>query len=192
MKNRFPVLVLLTFLWGIMSFPVSSNCINKFWEDFNSTEKKLFLNGDDLSKDAVSYLQNHFTFNNLERTEYLIIEIISADSSTIPPYHFIFNDMCLKSDSALSELLSAYILDYFKAHTAYIVNYFTCKDLLNNNLYDAYISLMVMEIGYEYKPEKFTADLNQYLEVTLQSASAEDQKTAEKIITDIKNKLKKF
>ena len=103
-----------------------------------------------------------------------------------------FNELCLKSDSTFSELLSAYIMDYFKAHTRYIINYFTCKDLTTRKLFYAYVDLMVKVISTADNPEKSVLELNQYLTEMMQDASAEDRKTAEKIITEITYRIKKL
>jgi hypothetical protein len=152
----------MVFVLSLISFTTNSNTLNSgcsdeefiYWEDLNSSEKENILKSFEFEKNAVDYYNCRFTPSDNNETMSLLetITSIPAQEDVAKFYFYIFNQICLKADGALSEIIGKYCQKVIINKPLYVINYFKRKQ----NTLETYASL----IGYElYFKEEGTSDI---------------------------------
>lgn len=127
---------------------------NAYWEDLTKVEQESILHSPQIDKNAIKYYYGSFKATDNESTENLLNKIISEKNQTKETilYFFIFNQICLKSDGALSEILGEYCMKFLQRNPALVLRYFQ-RNKKVEKVYGEFI-------GYElYFKEKGTSDI---------------------------------
>lgn len=154
--------ILIIFTLSLISCASRSNtlnetCIDKkfiYWEDLSSREKDNVLNTFKIEKDAIDYYYGKFTLADKDGTMRLLESITSNnEQKEITNFYFyIFNQICLKADGAISEIIGKYCQKVIVNNPLYAFNYFK----KNKKILEIYANL----IGYElYFKEEGTSDI---------------------------------
>lgn len=154
--------ILIIFALSLISCASRSNtlnetCIDKkfiYWEDLSSREKDSVLNTFKIEKDAIDYYYGKFTLSDNDETMRLLESITSNnEQKEITNFYFyIFNQICLKADGAISEIVGKYCQKVIVNNPLYAINYFK----RNKKILEIYANL----IGYElYFKEEGTSDI---------------------------------
>jgi len=125
-----------------------------YWEDMTKVEQERILHLPSIYKNAVKYYQGRFSATDNQSTENLLDTIVSEKISTKETvfYFYVLNQICLKSDGALSEILGEYCLKFLLRNPVLVLRYFQ----RNNTVKKIYGEF----IGYElYFKEKGTSDI---------------------------------
>lgn len=97
-----------------------------YWEDMTTTEQDNILYSPAICKNAVRYYLKNFRTTDNKLTEELLSEITCNGNSNqeIIFYFYIFNQICLESDSALSEILGKYCMKFALINPEFTLWYF--------------------------------------------------------------------
>jgi hypothetical protein len=155
--NLLIILVLSLISCTAKSNTTNSDCIDErfiYWEDLTSNEKDNILNTFEIEKNAINYYNGKFTISDNDETTRLL-EIITSNTERqeiVSFYFYIFNQMCLKADGAISEIIGKYCQRIIINDPLYAINYF----IGNKKILETYANL----IGYElYFKEEGTSDI---------------------------------
>lgn len=140
----------------------NGTCINNsftdstfiYWETLNENQRNDILNSKNINKEAIEFYKGNFKIGDNTRTTALleILTSISDKEKTAPFYFFLFNQICIKSDGALSEILGDYCQKMVLSSPSYVVNYF----MSNEDILKKYAEYL----GYElYFKEEGTSTL---------------------------------
>jgi hypothetical protein len=115
-----------------------------YWEDLTKTEQENILHSLSIYENAVKYYQGIFKVTDNNSTEELLKKITSDKNTSLETifYFYIFNQICLKSDGALSETLGEYCMKFMLIDPKFVLPYFQ----RNKNVEKKYAELM----GYEF------------------------------------------
>jgi hypothetical protein len=97
-----------------------------YWENLNENQRNDILNSENVNKEAIEFYKGKLkTGDNYQTTELLVtLSSISDKEKMTPFYFFLFNQICIKSDGALSEILGEYCQNTILSSPAYVVSYF--------------------------------------------------------------------
>lgn len=99
---------------------------NAYWEDLTKTEQESILHSPQIDKNAIKYYQGSFKATDNQSTENLLNKIISEKNPTKETvfYFYILNQICLKSDGVLSEILGKYCMKFLLRNPELVLRYF--------------------------------------------------------------------
>lgn len=125
-----------------------------YWEDMTKTEQDNILHSPTICKNAVRYYLKSFRATDDKLTEELLNKITSNDNSNQEMifYFHIFNQICLGSDSSLSEILGKYCMKFVLINPEFTLLYFK----KNPKVEKIYAELMGTEF---YFKEDGTSDI---------------------------------
>lgn len=97
-----------------------------YWEDMTKTEQDNILHSPTICKNAVKYYLKSFKATDNKSTEELLNKITSNNNSNKETifYFYVFNQICLKSDGALSEILGGYCMKFMLINPKFTLMYF--------------------------------------------------------------------
>lgn len=131
------------------------NCNKEiYWENLSKTEQENILHSPQIDKNAIKYYHGSFKATDNQQTEDLLRRIISENNLTKETvfYFYILNQICLKSDGALSEILGKYCMKFLLRNHALVLRYFQQNKKVEK-VYGEFI-------GYEfYFKEEGTSDI---------------------------------
>ena len=115
--------------------PHSGTCINRslsdttfvYWENLTENQRNVILNSENVSKEAIEFYKGKLKIGDNGQTTALLNKLTSASNKDemAPFYFFLFNQVCIKADGALSEMLGDYCQKIVLSSPAYVVNYFS-------------------------------------------------------------------
>lgn len=125
-------IILITFLLILCTVNCKAasqqkNCNkNAYWEDLTKTEQESILHSPQIDKNAIKYYCGSFKATENQSTENLLNKIISEKNPAKETlfYFYIFNQICLKSDGALSEILGGYCMKILLKKPVLVLRYF--------------------------------------------------------------------
>ncbi len=123
-----------------------------YWEDLSKNQKKEILDSQEIDKEVLAFYNGEFKLGDNEQTTILLNKLSSATSEakSFPLYFFLFNQVCAKSDGAISEFLGSYCQKVILNSPEYIFHYF----IENENL----LKIYAQYLGYElYSKEEGTS-----------------------------------
>lgn len=128
MKN----IILITFLLILCTVNCKAASQQKdsnkstYWEDLTKVEQESILHSPQIDKNAIKYYHGSLKATDNQSTENLLNKIISEKNSTKETifYFYILNQICLKSDGALSEILGGYCMKFLLRNPALVLRYF--------------------------------------------------------------------
>ena len=176
-----------------------------YWSDFSAEQKKEYLTGLGINKDAVEFYNGTYKMtlekggDNL-RADKLLIELTKNDKYFVF-YYFVYNQV-LRRNSPYSPDSEAYLTTcLFTKHTDYVVNDIT-RDRLNFKgdikEYDAYdkskatlLQIDACEIANWYFSTKgqyrYYKDFKKYIDTKKSGYDREQQKTVDLLLKEIEN-----
>lgn len=97
-----------------------------YWEDLTENQRNDILNTENINKEAIEFYKGTLKIGDNDQTTALlnILSSISDKDKTAPFYFFLFNQICIKSDGALSEMLGNYCQRIVLSSPAYVITYF--------------------------------------------------------------------
>jgi len=97
-----------------------------YWENLNENQRKDILSSKDVNEEAIELYNGKIKIGDNNKTILLLgtLTSISEKGKTTPFYFFLFNQICIKSDGALSELLGDYCQRIVLSSPGYVINYF--------------------------------------------------------------------
>ncbi|MDP4240689.1 MAG: hypothetical protein Q8904_14595 [Bacteroidota bacterium] len=128
MKN----IILITFLLILCTVNCKAGSQQKdsnksaYWEDLTKIEQESILHSPQIDKNAIKYYHGSFKATDNQSTESLLNKIISEKNPTKETvfYFHILNQICLKSDGALSEILGKYCMKFLLRNPVLVLRYF--------------------------------------------------------------------
>ena len=126
----------------------------KFWEELPKIDQERILHSPIIYKNAKEYYYGHFNVTDNKLTEDFLNKITSIKN--LPQervfYFYIFNQICLKADGVVSDILGEYCMKVMLSNPQSLLSYFR----RNVQLEKKYAELM----GYElYFKEGGTSDI---------------------------------
>jgi hypothetical protein len=120
------VLTVFVFFLSLISCKDSNQSSFIYWEDMTKTEQERVLCSSKICKNAVKYYQGTFRVSDDKLTEKFLTRISSAGNSNQEKafYFHIFNQICLKSDASLSEILGEYCMKFILRMPKITLSYF--------------------------------------------------------------------
>ncbi len=133
----------------IFSLFISSDGADKFkyWELLTNTEKQQYLSDPNVNKIALDYYNGKFYPSDNNKT-FKLLKTLTNKNNFNPFYYFLFNQICSRSDGALSEIMGDYCLNEVLNNPEYVINHFTFERMnfkKKQYLYELYGFF----IGYE-------------------------------------------
>ena len=115
------ILALIIFLFNQNGFCLSQNA---YWEDLNSVQQQEVLNKC-TSAEILSLFHGNLSLTDNEASELILKElVVNDDSVLLPLYFYMFNNVVVKSDGALAELVGSYCFDILLNYPDYVLKYF--------------------------------------------------------------------
>lgn len=148
------VLILFISLVSIVSCKGLNQSSFIYWEDMTKTEQDNILHSPTIYKNAVKYYLGAFKATDNKATEELLNKITSNDIPNREAifYFYVFNQICLKSDGALSEILGGYCMTLMLMNPKFTLLYFK----KNSKVEKKYAELMGYELFFK---EEGTSDI---------------------------------
>lgn len=108
----------------------SNNCI--YWEDLSQNQQEEILKSNKVYCDALLFYQGKIKVGDDKRTMDLLKILVSTSSTDIlaPFYFYLFNQVCIKADGALSEALGSYCQKRILNSPVYVINYFVKNEVV--------------------------------------------------------------
>lgn len=96
-----------------------------YWENLSVNQKNDILISDNISKDALEFYKGNFKIGDNSQTTTLLnmLSSIGDKEKTTPFYFFLFNQICIKADGSLSEILGNYCQKIVLSFPTYVVAY---------------------------------------------------------------------
>lgn len=96
-----------------------------YWENFTQNQKNEILNSGNVNKEAIEFYKGNLKVRDNDQTTALLntLSSITTNDTTTPFYFFLFNQICINSDGALSEMLGNYCQMMVLSSPAYVVSY---------------------------------------------------------------------
>lgn len=132
------VFLILLLTNSVSYFVNAQNCHAKcvYWEQVSNNLKNEIIASNKINAGAVNYYNGTFRFTDDAKSFRLLDTLMSRpDNEYIRAlYFYLFNDVCMKSDGAVSEILGKYcqkmmvndpvcVLNYFSSHNAILKKY---------------------------------------------------------------------
>lgn len=98
-----------------------------YWENLTEIQKNVIIKSENTSKEAIDFYNGKFKIGDNDQTIDLLNTLTSTydKDKTAPFYFFLFNQICIKADGALSEILGDYCQRIVLSSPAYVVTYFS-------------------------------------------------------------------
>jgi len=98
-----------------------------YWENLTEIQKNVIIKSESASKEAIEFYNGKFKIGDNDQTIALLNTLTSTydKDKTAPFYFFLFNQICIKADGALSEILGDYCQRIVLSSPAYVVTYFS-------------------------------------------------------------------
>lgn len=182
MKKLLLILFLVFFSVSCESSNQPRSCKeNLYWENLSNVQKKAVLDSSEIDKYALSYYKGCFKPSDDSLTLNLLEELTNGRISCHAKafYFHLFNQICMKADGALSEMLGVYCQRLMLSNSVYVLGYFQ----RNTNVEQIYANL----IGYElYFKEEGTSTIKyNYADFKrILSKGIGEDKVYEKILND--------
>jgi hypothetical protein len=164
---------------------------NIYWENMTKSEQENILRSSQMDKNAIKCYQGNFRTTDNHSTRNLLDKIISEKNSTKETvfYFYVFNQICLKSDGALSEILGNYCMKFLLRNPVLVLRYFQQNketekkygELIGSELY--FKEEGTSDIEYNYK------DFKRIIEAEIKN-NAECQKTLAEFYHIIESSMK--
>jgi hypothetical protein len=140
----------------LFSIILNSFCQSKYWEGMDENEKNKILNDKSINPDILKYYQGKSKLNsddsNNKNKEILTSLTENTNDNLRAFYFFVFNQICLKSDGALSEILGNYCITMTAKNSKYVFEYFTEQIKINKfSLFDNYVNFIGSELYFANK-----------------------------------------
>ncbi len=148
-------ILLVSFISGIATLRGQDKAF-VYWENLPGEQKNGVLSSSATLKDAIHYYNGKFKPSDDERTFRFLDSLTRSNNymrgNETAFYFFVFNDIFMKSDGALAEVMGGYCLQVIVNAPGYVISYLADKENLRK--------LYAMRLGYEfYFKEKGTSDL---------------------------------
>lgn len=145
MKNLFVFTVLIIFFsQGFSQFSVTNDSL--YWENLDCEKKQKVLNDKTLPSNVLEFFKGHTNLTDSQKTidllDTLMADFDNNNKEFRALYFNVFNQICLKTDGALSEILGHYCLAIVMKSPKYVINYLCEYD----DLFVKYSSFL----GYEF------------------------------------------
>lgn len=115
-----------------------------YWEDLSLPQQESILSLKSTAKNSIKYYKGIFKISDSNYKE-LLDSIVNWNDNNLTFYFYIFNDICMKSDGALSEILSNYCQKIILNNPNYVFNYFK----KHNELEKKYTLLLGSELYFK-------------------------------------------
>ena len=148
------VLTLFISLLSLVGCKGSNQSGFTYWEDISKTEQESILQSPTICKNAVQYYQGSFKVSDNKLTDDFLNKITSGINTRQETlfYFYIFNQICLKADGVVSDILGEYCMKVMLSNPPFLLSYFQ----RNVKLEKKYAEL----VGYElYFKEDGTSDI---------------------------------
>lgn len=147
--KRITFLLLLTYFFlPCKSLSQPNTCKeNIYWEEVSDIKKKDVLKSRAIDKYALSYYLGNFKPSDDSITVAMIENTLDNSVSCYEKafYFYVFNQVCMKADGALSETLGAYCQRFMLNSPTYVINYFRT----HKNIETVYASLIGSELYFK-------------------------------------------
>ncbi len=150
MKN---LIVILTFFFSALIFHFASaqccNPNNAYWEQLSDDVKKETITSLKVDANVVNYYKGELKFTDDEKSSRLLDTLTSEskNGNAKALYFYIFNDICAKSDGAISEILGKYCQKIMLNDPLYVLNYFST----HNSIMKTQAQLLGSELYFKEK-----------------------------------------
>lgn len=96
-----------------------------YWENLKENQKNDILNSCNISKDVLEFYKGNFNIGDNSQTVKLLnrLSSISDKEKATPLYFYLFNQICIKADGSLSEILGNYCQKIVLSFPSYVVVY---------------------------------------------------------------------
>lgn len=131
MKNLFVLTVFIIFPIQGFSLPQISDD-NLYWENLDCEMKQKVLNNKSLPSNVLCFYKENIRLTDsqkiIELLDTLIADFNNRNKEFRALYFYIFNQICLKADGALSETFGHYCLAIVMKSPEYVINYLCNHD----------------------------------------------------------------
>ncbi len=96
-----------------------------YWENLKKKKKNDILNSCNISKDVLEFYKGNFNIGDNSQIVTLLnrLSSISDKEKATPLYFYLFNQICIKADGSLSEILGNYCQKIVLSFPSYVVVY---------------------------------------------------------------------
>lgn len=96
-----------------------------YWENLKENQKNDILNSCNISKDVLEFYKGNLNIGDNSQTVKLLnrLSSISDKEKATPLYFYLFNQICIKADGSLSEILGNYCQKIVLSFPSYVVVY---------------------------------------------------------------------
>lgn len=115
-----------------------------YWEDLSLPQQESILSLKLTAKNSIKYYKGIFKISDSNYKE-LLDSIVNWNDNNLTFYFYIFNDICMKSDGVLSEILGNYCQKIILNNPNYVFNYFK----KHNELEKKYTLLLGSELYFK-------------------------------------------
>jgi hypothetical protein len=119
-----------------------------YWEDLTDDQKDEILNSNAVNKEALAFYKGEQQVSDNSKTIALLdtlSSITSSEKKTTSFYFFLFNQICIKADGALAEMLGDYCQRIVLNSPEYVINYF----IKNENVLKKYAQYLGYELYFK-------------------------------------------
>ena len=119
-----------------------------YWEDLTDNQKDEILNSKVVNKEALAFYKGERQIGDNNKTIALLdtlSSIINSEEKVTSFYFFLFNQICIKADGALSEILGDYCQRIVLNSPEYVINYF----IKNENVLKKYAQYLGYELYFK-------------------------------------------
>ena len=183
----------------LLKINVNQNYSQEFpyWENLNSLQKNNFIITHEISDLAMRYYKGELKIDDDKETYDLLDVLVTTDTALIPFYYYLFNEVCLDADGAISDVIGQYCLKMITDNPDYVINHFT-YDRENKRKKLFYYQIYGDFIGYEmYFKEKGVSDIDysfeqfkEYLNNSFRNGTEENRNTLQLLYDCISNTMK--
>jgi hypothetical protein len=111
-----------------------------YWEQLSDDAKKEIIESDEIDAVAVDYYEKGFKFTDDEKL-FTLLDVLTSkpgNRNINALYFYLLNDICAKSDGAVSEVMGCYCLKMMVNAPLFVLNYFTHHETAMS-MYASYI-----------------------------------------------------
>ena len=132
----------------------------KYWVDLNDSQKTEILEQckSTLIKD---FYEGKLRPTDDDKTSELLGKLVAANDTILPLAFYLFNNICSKSDGALSEMVADVCADFLFKRPQYIITFFSREKIAQNHelLWEKYARYVAYVLSWrEYVLSGFESD----------------------------------